>query len=378
MSDLPLTALDNRQQKLAENASRAFEQGNFDYVITACAQILQSVPACLPVRRLQRAAQLKNSATRGGWMNKTLSGLTALPFAISMARKTPEEVLLQADKILNKDPNSITGLQLLAQAAQAYEWPETAAFAHEAIRDLDPTNRENLLALGQAWLHAGKADAALRVADEILRLNPVDGEGQTLMRKASIARTTKQGRWEGEGNYREKLRDENKSAALERAAKIAAPESQPAAPVTVTPPSVDPLPGARELVERYPGDADARFRLAELLLAAHQIEPAIAQYQQAQKNAKLRSRALLGLARCFRARGLLDLAVTQLNTAKQESSFSDELKKEITYELGECFEQLKQPETAIAQFKEIYAEDIGFRDVAAKINGYYSEKPAAE
>ena len=132
------------------------------------------------------------------------------------------------------------------------------------------------------------------------------------------------------------------------------------------------------MVDRYPGDMDARFRLAELLLAANQIEPAIAQFHQVQKNVKLRSRALQGLGRCFRARGLLDLAVTQLNTAKQESGLSEELKKEITYELGECYEKLKQPESAIAQFKEIYTEDIGFRDVAAKINGYYSEKPAAE
>jgi tetratricopeptide (TPR) repeat protein len=378
MSDLSLATLDSRQQKLADNASRAFEQGNYDYVITACAQILQTVPSCLPVRRLQRAAQLKNSSARGGWMNKTLSGLTALPFAISMARKTPEEVLQQADKILNKDPNSITGLQLLAQAAHTFEWPETAAFAHEAICDLDPTNRENLLSLGEAWLRAGKNDAALRVADEVLRLNPVDGEGQTLMRRASIARTTEQGCWEGAGNYREKLRDEPKAVSLERAAKIGAPSPVPAAPPAVTPSPSNPLQSARDMVDRYPGDMDARFRLAELLLAANQIEPAIAQFQQVQKNVKLRSRALQGLGRCFRARGLLDLAVTQLNTAKQESGLSEELKKEITYELGECYEKLKQPESAIAQFKEIYTEDIGFRDVAAKINGYYSEKPAAE
>jgi hypothetical protein len=33
------------------------------------------------------------------------------------------------------------------------------------------------------------------VADEMLRTNPVDGDAQNLMRKASIARTTRQGRW---------------------------------------------------------------------------------------------------------------------------------------------------------------------------------------
>lgn len=82
-------------------------------------------------------------------------------------------------------------------------------------------------------------------------------------------------------------------------------------------------------MERHPGDVDARFRLAEGLLNAGQVEPAIAQFQQSQRHPKWRLQALLGIARGFRARRLFDLAVTQLNTAKQESGALDELKKEI-------------------------------------------------
>lgn len=370
MPDLTLKSLDVRQQKLIENASRAFERGNLDYTLTACAEVLAAVPGCLPVRRLQRAAMKQKFTRSGGWMSKALSGITALPFSLGGGNKPPAEMLRQADKILAKDPYSITGLQLLASAASAHDWPETAAFAYEAIREIEPDNRANLLALGEAWLAAHNPDAALRVADEILALNPVDGEGQTLMRKASIARTTRQGKWDATGDYREKLKDETKSIALEKSARQAPTESTAANPAKAA--SVGSIEEAQAYVERYPGDADARFKLADMLLAAGQVDAAIAQYQQVQRNPKLRVRALLGLARGFKARRLHDLAIAQLQTAKQELPSLDELKKEVIYELGGCYEDLKQPESAIAQFKEIYAEDISFRDVAAKINAHYS------
>lgn len=371
MPDLTLKSLDVRQQKLIENASRAFERGNLDYTLTARAEVLAGMPGCLPVRRLQRAAMKQRFTRAGGWMSKALIGITALPFSLGDANKPPAEQLRQADKILAKDPYSITGLQMLASAVSAQDWPETAAFAHEAIREIEPDNSANLLALGEAWLAAHNPDAALRVADEILSLNPVDGEGQTLMRKASIARTTRQGKWDAAGDYREKLKDETESIALEKAARSTSAEASMAVPVQDSK-GLDSIESAQAHVERYPGDADARFKLAEMLLTAWQTDAAIAQYQQVQRNPKLRVRALLGLARGFRARRLHDLAIAQLQTAKQELPSLDDLKKEVIYELGGCYEDLKQPESAIAQFKEIYAEDIGFRDVAAKINTHYS------
>lgn len=372
MPDTPLTTLDSRQQKLIGNARRAFDKGNLEYVLTVCGEVLRDQPGCLSVRRLQRMAQLRQSKG-SGWMGKALGGLTALPFSLSKA-KDPQENLARAEKLLAGDPGNVSALNLLADAAKGFDWPETAAFAYEAIRELEPDNRDNLLALGEACLNAGKPDDALQVADEILKINPVDGEAQSLMRKASIARTTTQGHWEREGDYREKLKDEKTSIALERDAHQdeLTPKSRETKSEEAIESKLGPLESARELVERYPGDLEARFRLAELLLDSGETEPAIAQYQQSQKNPKLRVQSLLGLARCFRARELTDLAVAQLTTAKGELASLDDLKKDVIYELGVCYEVLKQPEEAIAQFKEIYTEDIGFRDVARKINDYYS------
>lgn len=376
MPDSPLSLLDDRQQRLLSNARRALEKGNIDYVVAACGEILIEHPGCLPVRQLQRVAQLR-LVKKSGWIEKAANGLTNFPFTLGSKSNRPEKNLARAEKLLATNPRNVSALKLLAEASRELDWPETAAFALQAIREIDPDDRANLLALGEAWFLAEKPDKALQIADVLLRQNSVDGEAQSLMRKASIARTTDQGRWDGAGDYREKLKDEAESIALEKQAVPAEMESrQSGSPKSESDSSEtatkNPLGEARELVARYPGDLDGRFRLAELLSAAGDSEAAIAEYQQTQKNPKLRAASLLGMARCFRARGLTDLAISQLVAAKAEQGTMNTLKKEIIYELGCCYESLGQTDAAIAEFKEIYTEDIGFRDIAAKINAHYS------
>ena len=129
---------------------------------------------------------------------------------------------------------------------------------------------------------------------------------------------------------------------------------------------------ARRYVERYPNDYPARFTLGELFLATGQTDLAIAQFQQAQKSPQVRVAALTGLGRCFKAKKLYDLAVMQLTTAKGELPQLDDAKKDVIYELGTCLELMGKPDAAIAEFKAIYSEDIGYRDVADKINAFYS------
>ena len=374
MPDVDVTSLDARQQKLVEQARRALAQGNHEHVRLVCAEVLRAHPGCVAVRRLQRAARPR--ATGGGArFARTLGGLTALPFTLGANRRDPAENLARAEKLLARDPDNVPALRLLGEAALSFDWPETAILAFDAIRELEPDNRANLLALGEAWLRAGKSGEALRVADEILRLHPVDGDAQTLMRKASIARATEKGNWEQDGDFRAKAKaDANQPPVDPTAPATPAPTPMPPAAVESTSAAApgDPLAAAREQVARYPGDLEARFQLAELLFAAGETEPAIAQYQQAQRHPRCRPAALLGMARCFRVRGLTDLAVAQLHTAKGELSAMDEQKKAVIYELGLCHEALGQTGAAIAQFKEIYAEDINFLDVAAKINAHYS------
>jgi hypothetical protein len=49
----------------------------------------------------------------------------------------------------------------------------------------------------------------------------------------------------------------------------------------------------------------------------------------------------------------------------------DEIKKEITYNLGTCYEVAGQPGKALDQWKMIYEYDMTYRDVAARVEASY-------
>ena len=462
MAEVSISSLDARLQKLVANVRAALERGNFDYAIEACEQILKVEPACLAVRKFQRAAQLKIFHGKNRLVAKALGGLSTAPFLFSASRKDPRRLLELAEKQLAANPLSVTALRQLAEAALALDMPETAAFACEAVREIDPDDRENLLQLGEAYLAAKRPADALRAADVILRTRPVDGDAQNLMRRASVAQTMTRGNWESGGGFRDKLKNESEAVSLEQAAKVvtsgemtqrlidealARVEREPAnlnhyrtlvqgfrqagrldealewtrkaraqplgatdatweklesdlqvqvlerqlkdaeAALKNAPDSTEAserceqlrrellnfrLGEAQRMVERYPNDASARQTLGTLLFETGQLDAAIAQFQQAQRNPQVGIAALSGLGRCFKAKRLYDLAVAQFTAAKAELATLDETKKAIVYELGACFEAMGNPEAAIAEFKAIYSEDIGFRDVAEKINAYYA------
>lgn len=464
MPEVPVSSLDPRHQKLVENARIALERGNLDYVTEVTAQVLRMRPECLPVRRLQRVAQLR--AQRGkssGFLGRAMGGLSAAPFMFGSAKKDPAKLLDAAETLLAKDPTNVAALKLLAEAAAGLDLKETAAFALDAIRELEPGNRANLLALAEALLAAGKPTEAVAIADEILKNKPTDAEAQDLMRKASIAQTVNKGNWEQKGSFREKLRDEAQAVSLEQSAKVVTGDAmtqrlldEALGRVATEPNNLNHYRSvsqaykqlgkldealnwvrkARELpvgkadaalekqetelatavieqhmkdaevalakaphdlaakakltaaikeladfkvseskryVERYPNDYAARYAYGVLLLESGQTDPAIGQFQQSQKGPQVRVNSLIGLGRCFKAKKLFDLAVAQLNTAKNELPNMDDTKKEVIYELGACYEAMGNPEAAIAEFKVIYSEDIGFRDVADKINAFYSK-----
>ena len=128
------------------------------------------------------------------------------------------------------------------------------------------------------------------------------------------------------------------------------------------------------MVERYPNDFNFRFNLGQLLLEDGDLDGAIAQFQLSQRNPKVRALSLLGLGRAFIGGKKYDLAVDQLTTAKKESLTMNDAKKEIIYELASAYELMNNPEKAFIEYKEIYSSDIGYKDVAAKINAYYESR----
>lgn len=464
MPDVPVSALALRQQKLIDNARIALELGNLEYAIDATEQVLRSTPGCVTVRRLHRIALLKKFSGRNRLVAKAMGSLSSTPFIFATVKKDPLRSLENAEKILSVDPTSTSALKLMAESALALDFPETAAFALNAVQEIEPSDADNLLALGEAWLVARKPVEALRAADKLLKLDPSSMAAQDLMRKAAIARTTARGRWDSHGIFREKLREdavdggssdperktiddeqqiaaqldealqrvkqepdhlphyrriivsyrrlgelqealmwtrkarqvaggasdltlekhevELETAELETQVRIAesallsaASDSEALARVAAAKSELASyrLFEAKRFSERYPNDFEAKYKLGRLYLEAGQSDSAIAQFQQSQKNPAYRLSSLVGLGRAYRAKQLYDLAVAQYALAKVELEEMGEVKKDITYQLGECYELMGRGEQAIAEFKSIYSEDILYRDVAAKIDRYYTK-----
>ena len=123
---------------------------------------------------------------------------------------------------------------------------------------------------------------------------------------------------------------------------------------------------------RYPTDLAIRFELGELFFKAGKITEAIQEFQKAQNNPARRIQAMSFLGQCFAQRGMNDLAARKFQDAIKEKPGFDDEKKELIYQLGCVLEKMGKKEEAIEQFKPIYEEDIGYKDVAAKVDAYYS------
>ena len=131
-------------------------------------------------------------------------------------------------------------------------------------------------------------------------------------------------------------------------------------------------PSARSAPRRFPTDLQIRFELGQLYFQMGKITEAMKEFQKAQGNPHRRIQALSYLGQCFARRGINDLAATTFQDAIKEKVVFDDEKKELVYLLGCVYEKMAKREEAIAQFKLIYAVDVGYKDVAEKIDAYYS------
>jgi predicted Zn-dependent protease len=134
------------------------------------------------------------------------------------------------------------------------------------------------------------------------------------------------------------------------------------------------LAECQQRVETYPTDLAIRYELGQLYFAAGKIGEAIAEFQKAQGNPHKRIGAMNYLAQCFAKRKMFDLAARTLQNAIKEKPGFDDEKKDLIYNLGCVFEGMGKKEDAVEQFKIIYESDIGYKDVAAKVDAFYARQ----
>jgi tetratricopeptide (TPR) repeat protein len=128
------------------------------------------------------------------------------------------------------------------------------------------------------------------------------------------------------------------------------------------------------LVKRYPNEFSYRFELGELLFEDEEIDKAIENLQLALRSPKVRINSLILLGKSYLKKGFHDMAAEQLQAAKSEIPSMNEQKKDVLYRLGQAYEQQGDLDKAIFEYKALYGADISYRDVAQKIDDFYSKK----
>ncbi len=130
---------------------------------------------------------------------------------------------------------------------------------------------------------------------------------------------------------------------------------------------------AADRVKRYPNDLQFRYELGVLSFERNRLNEAIQEFQLSQRNPQRRTRSLYYLAMCFKLKHQYDIAMEQLEKAASELNIMDETKKDILYEMGQVAELMSQHDKAVQHYKEIYAVDILYKDVAQKIEKAYKK-----
>jgi tetratricopeptide (TPR) repeat protein len=131
---------------------------------------------------------------------------------------------------------------------------------------------------------------------------------------------------------------------------------------------------AEDLVQRYPNEFSYRYELGELLFEDGEMNKAIENLQLALRAPKVRINTLILLGKAYLEKGFHDMAAEQLQTAKSEIPGINEQKKDVLYQLGTAYEQQGDMDKAMVEFKALYSSDISYRDVAQKIDEFYSKK----
>jgi tetratricopeptide (TPR) repeat protein len=123
---------------------------------------------------------------------------------------------------------------------------------------------------------------------------------------------------------------------------------------------------SRRRMERNPSDLAQRFQLGAALLDLGDTDASIAELQQAVKDPRKKVEALFLLGRAFQRKALPELALAQFEKALAGAG-NGVLAKDALYEMGEICRELGKADLALKHFSRILEQDIGFRDVAQKV-----------
>jgi len=280
------------------------------------------------VKKLKDAMAL-NSMAKDGWTEAAATGGTFR----EMVRDTEEATVLERE----------------AKAVKSERDADSLISNTLAKIEAEPQNINYYRSLARLYMQKQAYDEAIQTVERALEISPGDPELDQLL---ASARTEQY-------DYR--------IAELQEAGDSAGAEALQAERAAFVEESL------AERIKRYPNDLRLRYELGVTLFKKQQFNEAIQQFQLSQRSPKHRARSLYYLAIAFKTKGQYDLALEQLQAAASEMPTMDNTKKDIIYEMGQLCEVTGDNAKAAEYYKSIYQVDIGYKDIAEKIEQLYQQ-----
>lgn len=275
--------LSERAQPLYKRATEAAHRQNYDYAIELMIQVLELEPAFLDGRKLLRSMQMRQFQSQNIVSRKmaTMKAMTEAMKAQVTLKKSPAQALVEAEKALNIDPANATALGAAAEAAEAMDLPETAAFLLESAVQQKPNDAKTWKRLGALFARSGENDKAYKAYARVLQLDPADAEAFKAMKDATAEGALKKGGWNDEGTYRDKMKDKEEAKALEQESRVVKSEEMTANLINETYEKLSKDPSnlglARQLARLYAQNKefDNSLSLFEQILQRQGNDPAL-------------------------------------------------------------------------------------------------------
>jgi tetratricopeptide (TPR) repeat protein len=212
-----------RANDFYQKALSALERNNLDYAIEMFIQCLNVEPNFIQARQYLRATQMKKTESAGGFKRMFTAG-KLMPFltkAKLALQKNPAEAMTLAEQALTEDPKNGQALSLLAEAAEVAKFPETVVQTLETYTRLNPKDMKALHWLARAYTAAEQHEQARETYERILKVNPSDFEAQKRLKDATAHGAMAGGGWEEQDtSFRDKLKNEKESVALEQESRM--------------------------------------------------------------------------------------------------------------------------------------------------------------
>ena len=121
-------------------------------------------------------------------------------------------------------------------------------------------------------------------------------------------------------------------------------------------------------MREHPTDLAERYKLGATLLMAGRTNEAVGEFQKTVQDPRRKVDSLLRLGECFEKMNMLDLAAKKVQEAAEGfPNMATDRAKEITYRLAELHERRGAKDDAKRELMKIYEVDIGYRDVADRL-----------